>query len=350
MRGAMLLNYTKKKNWDLKDFFNDLDLLCIPFDRLVSRLNYKTEHFHFRAMAESIEYLRGADIPQLSWEECCLRRADEILRLNRERYFIAYSGGIDSTTALVSLLRAWPKAEQKKISIFLTHNSIEENPRFFKKYITSFEIFNFFQEPSQRVLAEKAMLIMGELGDQLFGSDLLALGCGAFGDISLRGNYKIYVPKILELYLGRRSVAAKIFDRLQPIADEAPFPIHNTHDFLWWYNFTQKWQHVKFRFLELTDWDLRAQYDSHVLNFFDTPYFQKWSLENHDRKIRDTWGSYKFEAKDFIFNFTKDPEDLNLMKVQSLKNSYIFNRKRIAVADGYRSVDTLGDLREYVIK
>jgi hypothetical protein len=57
-----------------------------------------------------------------------------------------------------------------------------------------------------------------------------------------------------------------------------------------------------------------------VKAFFDTPNFQKWSVNNHDKKIGTTWKSYKGELKQFVFNFNKDKVWFtHKTKVQSLR-------------------------------
>ena len=44
------------------------------------------------------------------------------------------------------------------------------------------------------------------------------------------------------------------------------------------------------------------------MNFFITDDFQKWSIVNDNLKIKDTLESYKFTAKDYIFDYTSDAD------------------------------------------
>jgi PP-loop superfamily ATP-utilizing enzyme len=46
-----------------------------------------------------------------------------------------YSGGIDSTLVIISLLKNASEEERNNITILLSENSIGENPNFYKDHI-----------------------------------------------------------------------------------------------------------------------------------------------------------------------------------------------------------------------
>lgn len=93
--------------------------------------------------------------------------------------------------------------------------------------------------------------------------------------------------------------------------------------------------------------DLRLRYHDQILHFYDTPEFQKWSLDNHDLKIRRTMDSYKWKAKEYIHNFTKDPRQLELVKIQSLEKIYFLDEKRLAITADFHAVFSNEDLVTY---
>lgn len=344
-----LLNYTRKHAWDV-EFMPRPELFLPPFERAVSRVGYQTDLFHFVKAAESIEDLKQLPPSKMTWAECCIKRAEELLQLDKDRYYISYSGGIDSTAILVAILQAWPQDALKRVTVVLSHQSIEENPTFFDQHITKFHLRNYYLPLDEMLLKENAIFINGELGDQLFGSDMLMTGCKAFGDQVLKSDYKDAVPKILDRVLKRRleNGGNAIFEHFHPIVEECPFPIRTAHDFFWWFNFTQKWQHVKYRYLEMVTWNPKARYGEHVQTFYDSIDFQNWSLTNHDLKIRDTWESYKFVNKEFIYDYTKDEAQMKLVKVQSLVKTYFLTEKNIAVDSHFEPVKSLKDLQRYV--
>lgn len=342
-----LLNLSFKTGQSLKSIISPEDLLFDPFDKAISRLKYKPDLFNYDLQSETVASIQKLGKAK-TWEECCAERALQLLKLNYENYWFAYSGGIDSTGMLTSILKFWPAKELSRVSIALTHHSVEENPFFFDKYVVKFNLINTLSPLSKMLLKGHTLLVTGELGDQLFGSDILGAGSRQYGDEVLFKNYKDVAPQIIEAYIGAKGPGKSIFEHFHPIVEESPFPIKTAHDFFWWLNFSQKWQHVKFRFIESKGWDLAAKYGSHIQHFYDSPSFQSWSLQNHDLKIRDTWQSYKFTAKEYLADFTKDPGQLNLIKIQSLEKTYVIDEKRIGVDSNYKPIRNFEELRRYV--
>lgn len=345
----MLLNFTKKR-WD-KSFFPEKinhQLMFDPFCRVVSRIEYKPDLFYFDLNAEFIPDLIKDNSDLLTWEECCHQRALELLALNKDEYIMSWSGGIDSTTALIAIVKTWPSEALKKVKVFLSHASILENPNFFDKTVSRFSLLSSMQDVSYKLKERNAILITGELGDQLFGSDILGPGVEKFGDDVLRKDYKEYAHQIIDLWIRREGPGKQIFERFHPMVTEAPFPIKSTFDFFWWMNFSQKWQHVKYRFVEQSGWNLDAKYNQQIIHFFDTVNFQKWSLNNHDLKIGNNWASYKLEAKKFIVQFTGNALDMNQKKIPSLALRNFLVQKRIAVTSDLQEVKTDMELERYV--
>jgi hypothetical protein len=339
--------FTRRRPQDIT-FTPRPELLYFPMPILTSRLEYRPDLFHFELKAETVAELRAMKLPKLSWEECCLHRAEQLLGLDREVYELSYSGGIDSTCAMVALLRVWSAKDLKKLRIRLSHHSIDENPTFFDRYITRFRLRNSVHEPSASLLKSGALMITGELGDQLAGSDLLVNAARKFGASIIKADYREAAPRILELATRTPGTGKPYFEHLHPMIEECPFPIRTAHDFFWWFNFSQKWQHVKYRYAESASWDLRVRLGTHLEHFYDTPHFQRWSLDNHDLKIRDTAESYKFTAKEFIYGFTKDRAQLGLLKRQSLATTYVLDKRRIAITANHEAVTSLEELKQYV--
>lgn len=106
---------------------------------------------------------------------------------------------------------------------------------------------------------------------------------------------------------------------IQPQLSQAPLPIVSTFDFLWWLNFSMKWQGVYFRCLhDGGDPPLlgRATNMNDILgcirHFFDDPSFECWSCieDFHCLKMPclTDWKTYKEPLKSYIKRFTGDDE------------------------------------------
>lgn len=346
-----LLNFTKKTcGTNFLASALKPELLYNPFCRTVSRIEYCPDLFQYDLKAEYLPDFFKKKIPSYSWEECCYRRAKELLDLGRSQYYISWSGGIDSTVMIISLLLTWPRDALKKVIIYLSHSSVYENPAVFDLCIAQLPLRSSLVDISSELVGSDALLVTGELGDQMFGSDILGPAAKTYGDQILWKNYKETVPGVIDLWNRKEGTGRAIFEHFHPIVEECPFPIRTTYDFFWWLNFSQKFQHVKYRFVELCSWDLRAKYGKQILHFFDTPYFQRWSLDNHDLKIGKTWESYKLEAKKFIVKFTKNSEDYKQDKIPSLALRNFLVEKRLAVNSAYQAIQTPEELEYYVRK
>ncbi len=252
-----------------------------------------------------------------TFEEICNERAQELLaradQLNA-RFYVSYSGGIDSTLMLVSLLKNATLRQKENIVVLLSDESIAENPNFYRDHIwgklrtDSIEMFPY-------LLGTDAMFVGGEHNDQLFGSDMMGKLIVRFGPEIIQQLYKketfrTFFGELLGDDVEAREFYLDLFERLK---DAAPIPIVTNHDYLWWINFSLKWQVVFMRMLSrisprnaprIGKGYLRTRYD----HFYTTDDFQLWSLNNPEKKIKDRWNTYKWPCKDIIYGYTGDAE------------------------------------------
>lgn len=254
----------------------------------------------------------------LTYEECCQKRAAELLELSdrlNQPIYVCYSGGIDSTMVVISFLKQRELEQLKKqLVIVLTPDSVDENPVFYRDYIRN----NFTMVSGERLgtfFDGQRIIVGGEHNDQLFGTDIV--------DKMVKHNnietvFAPYHRDALVPYLIKYEVPSASanwwYDMMEWHAKQAPCEIKTTFDLLWWFNFSFKWQTVYFRMLLRVDNSLRHLVNHEFVgtyfhHFFSTEDFQKWSMLNPQLKIRNNnWKDYKFHAKDLIFDFNKDAE------------------------------------------
>jgi hypothetical protein len=253
---------------------------------------------------------------QKTFEEICNERAKELLdrsdRLGAE-INVFYSGGIDSTLLLISLLKNATPEQKMKITVLMSEESIMENPNFYRDHIRG-KLRTASAAMFPYLLGSKQMLIGGEHNDQLFGSDMVGKLITRFDPSIMhqlynRDNFfkffneKIDDPAVTNFYLD-------LFERLK---DAAPVPVSTHFDFLWWINFSLKWQSVFMRMLSYAAPRNVAAIDreyiaSRYVHFYGTEDFQLWSMNNMDKKIKDKWNTYKWPCKDIIYDYTGDAE------------------------------------------
>ncbi|MEM1137240.1 MAG: hypothetical protein AAGI07_15485, partial [Bacteroidota bacterium] len=271
-------------------------------------------------------------IPQeatnLSFGEICKLRAEYIVGNTEGKLKLLWSGGIDSTVALISILQRLETLDQiDRLEVLYSDESIKEFPSFYqeicnrnlKKEQISSCIFDHIY-PSDNI-------ITGENGDQLFGSDKLKVPVitkDAFKP------YKEILYFLISRKLGTEKFSHQIIDYLAPQIKKSSVPIKTLYDYLWWMNFSLKWQSVSMRLihgLERTRNDL----EKNTFHFFKDALFERWSVSNHHLKIKEDWKSYKYIAKEYIFHFHKNEEYfINKEKEQSLKEVLVRNKKPFA--------------------
>ncbi|MEO1695491.1 MAG: hypothetical protein AAFR55_09665 [Pseudomonadota bacterium] len=300
--------------------------------------------FPYEARHPIPERVEAPDTDGGMFARLCDRRARDIVgRARREgkAIHLLWSGGIDSTCACVSLLRALgdtpmtvgerrktATSELDRLIIYETHESQREYPAFAKRVLSKRIKRRTFKHVGE-AFSDKAITVTGEFGDQMFGS-AKALGL-SFDD--LREDWRTALPKRLNAELGSRQRAASAMRFLAPHIADAPVPIEDLFTCLWWLNFSLKWQAVHTRMFASVPNMTFAAYENRVAHFFATDDFQVWALSNAGRGIGTRWSSYKWPARQVITAFTGDAVyAAEKNKVPSLKGLIRPGVKRAAIA------------------
>lgn len=225
---------------------------------------------------------------------------------------VLYSGGIDSTLILVSLLKAGsPEEIKKNVLVLLNEVSIHENPNFYYDHIirkfrcaSSYGFRDFLGKPGY-------MVITGEGNDQLFGSAVLRDFVHNWGEqiIHEYATNKL-MADLIDLKVKNRSHSERLVDVFNLNFDRAPIELPTVFHKFWWLNFTLKWQSVYMRLLAYTRPEYRSNIDleHNYSTFFHIDDLQQWVLKNHNDLIGDTWLTYKQPCKDIIYDYNKDVE------------------------------------------
>jgi hypothetical protein len=276
-----------------------------------------------------------------SLEQVCNARAHELLtRADRldTRIYTLWSGGIDSTLALVSLLKNATDDQKKRITVLLSRNSIAENTNFYYSFIRG-RLDTDVSSALPAVLGSKNILVSGEHNDQLFGSDIMASLIPKHGPGIIHQPYDRTI--LLEHFtnvLKNAPLADFYLKQFERLPAASPIPIVSLFEFVWWINFSLKWQTVYTRTLTYTTPTNAAGITPEYLRdyyapFYNTDEFQLWSLNNPDKRIKDSWVSYKWPCKEIIYDFTKDADYRDTkIKVGSLASFVISKRS-------YRALD-----------
>lgn len=248
-----------------------------------------------------------------------------------QKLTVLYSGGIDSTTILVSLLMTATQDElNKHVLILLSDRSIKENPNFYSRYIIRHfncaSSYNF----SRYLGAPGHMLINGEGNDQLFGSAILYIYGDHFGNkIFSQSITTDLMIELIDFRLNHIEKSTALTSVLEKLFIDTPVSLPTVFHRFWWINFTLKWQCV---YLRLLAWS-QSRYRSNIKpgynysTFFHDDNFQLWSMKNSDDLIPSSWKDYKWHSKKMIYDFNGDQD-------------YYFNKTKLG------SLSSLCDLKK----
>ena len=268
-----------------------------------------------------------------SFHALCLQRGHDLVSEaieSEQAIQVLWSGGIDSTVALIALLTAARQRERLDLlEVLLSLESVHENPRFFAAFIQNKLRVVPVAHPVFRFLEDEKLIVTGEHGDQLFGSDYLSTYVAAG---TAEWPYADLLPLIVANKLGDSRQVDVVLEYLKPQIDTAPVPIVSLFDLFWWLNFSLKWQHVTMRTAVYRRKNVHQTYKA-LRHFFRDSRFQQWALSNRANTVVTDWQDYKQQARQFILDFTGDEEYYNQKKKEVSLHAYsakaIANRGRL---------------------
>lgn len=309
---GVLVSFNTENMSDIP-FYKDMYavLTSLATTSRIPELSEQLDFFNFKSICPI------PNIPavfNMSFAECCDESAIKVLQeAESKQVLLSWSGGIDSTIMLTAILRNGYDSNKHKIKILCDSASVKEYVWFFYNVILQkFETQHIDRSGSYN---EDTIVYTGDLGDQVFGSEMATTMIPKYGGDFI---YKPYKDGMYQFYGDTKGDNGKrIFEHYLPVVDYAPFKIDTIFDFIWWWNFSQKWQHCKIRQLM---WGSLSKLKYHYNNrsFYDTDNFQLWSIFNQDKKIGKTLESYKLIGKEYVVEYTKDNNFLKKPKVSSI--------------------------------
>jgi len=228
-------------------------------------------------------------------------------------WIIMWSGGIDSTTVLTSILKNTTPADRNNIYVACNRISVYENPRFFYDHIRpNFKLLDSTFLKTDKELLNKYYVMSGEFSDQLHTG---VMTMSMFHNCPNDWRRDVYRdPDLLINFIadktGKES-AVWYYDRLINNIKSTNLPIENYHDFFWWIQFNVMWAAVKLRPIfhgASADKNLLELYNTNFISWFENSDYQQWAMcNNHnDTKYGNHIGEYKCEIKKYIYEFDRN--------------------------------------------
>ena len=238
-----------------------------------------------------------------TFEELTNRRAVELWDIGKP-IRLWWSGGIDSTCALVSLLKT--KRLDTSLTVYLSKASVQENPRFYdllvnKKINLQWHSFDNYVYDNDQLWDGQTINVNGGGGDELF----LAISSYT----SIEDFFKIKDHDWINVMKD-----SDMLNTAEKYIDMSPYKPKTCWELLWW--FARSIDDLLSRYLSP-----RFLKDPSVYHleypFFYTDYFEKWALSNPYAGHNGDYGTYKWPMKKYIYDYDKNEDYLYTKQKES---------------------------------
>jgi len=275
-----------------------------------------------------------------TFKEICEDTARDIINEGKS-IDIYWSGGVDSTAVVVAFLNVC--TDFKQLNIVYDTGGIEEYPLFYEKYVK-----DITEKPINRwiyhdVNLDDNIIVSGHPAGFLV--QYSGQGRNSFGQDGYKGALTGFKESDYKTMPWRDAFLDEDFiENITPQIDNSPIEIKSIADLRWWLNFSMKWQSenmTPLRFLEKLNYNKMKNCKA----FFSTDDFQKWSMWNYDKNLRDVLPPYKIDFKEIIYDLVKDEDyytnkkkEFSARRLSNLRN---LNKKRVfkGVDDQYNIID-----------
>jgi len=316
---------------------------AFPWYDTVNRvIKHELDPFIVETPLETVHDIKK-NLKQHKYEDLMNQRATELLALNKPIY-VMWSGGIDSTAVLVALLKNATPQQIESIHVVCSMDSVNEYPEFWGDITKIFKgrIKSAHFHPAE--FCKQGIVVTGELADQCFGSDVLYKVSALYGYDAVHKPWQDVMPKLYNEVYGPN----KIIEKYEQTLSASVFPIKTAFDWMWWFNFTNKWNHVSYAMLGMDGWGDPATLFNNVHRFHGTVEFQQWSMQNQDLKIKKyDITSYKYIAKEYVVSYTKHESYLKKRKEPSLGRLWKLKKPQYGITPQLEYL-TLEQIEEYV--
>lgn len=282
---------------------------------------YNRKGTNFLPTKYNMQNLPGFCMPNIdpnynnSWEQVSDKRCVELRKTHFDRpWTVLWSGGIDSTVIMTSIIKNLPKSDYENITVACSAMSIWENPRFYFDYIKpNFKIVHSEWATSKEAIDQEVYMINGEPADQLFGGVGISPNL-IFHDASfMKKNIRTHKNNAIDFLSSKtdKKFAEWYCDVVITNAATAGVEINTLHDMLWWANFNHTWAAIKFRYLLYGHWKNiknASFFLDKFIHWFDSDDYQSWSLYNqtNDQVFNKTAAEYKLAAKKYIYSLDRN--------------------------------------------
>lgn len=242
--------------------------------------------------------------------------------------YVCWSGGVDSTSILVGILRVASPEFLKKLIVLHNDRSVVENAYFYYTYIDKklktgdIDLFNITPDNYDKIL-----IADGEAGNQCMGhNSVQKLLYNQRFDLLNRPWRDI--KNLSELLIGSNDFNIQM---IKESIVHSPVPIVTGYDFLWWVNFNFKFDDVLLRKIHsytknlITPEQTKDFYNNSLYRFYAHPDMQIWSMLTTDIRRESLPITPKYFPKKYIYDFDQNEFWFYNKKEEGSNTDVMFN-------------------------
>lgn len=243
-------------------------------------------------------------------------------------WIVHWSGGIDSTLILASIIKNLPRSDWQNITVACNRSSVFENPVFFEQWVRpNFGLIDSGSVIGPGRLTDRSVyMINGEPHDQIcFGSMTYTLLELDRMNLDIWNHPGAMIDYVADYdFRGPRpgfAFAEWFYRKITESIRSSSLPLRTGHQMFWWFHFSWLWAGVKLRLLQFyPDSSLEIFRDSFI-HWFDSPQYQQWAMHQALRDEVFLLPHFKIHAKNYIHSVDHN-HYYNMYKLKTASVSY----------------------------
>lgn len=255
-------------------------------------------------------------LQSVSLEKTCELTVQKIVSENPGPYYIYWSGGIDSTLALVSFLKL---VDHQNLAVLCSSASLDENLYFYKNFLKDkIRIID-----SQSDLPTDGTHITGDCGDTIWATLDESFFADAETQKQLYQPWQQYFNNFEPPKFWRSSQGLDFMEYCEQFFSGSGRTIDTLFEARWWFYLNCKSQ-------SKAVYKLAGSFsnapDIRMVHFYENHHMDAWSWHNVNNMIQGhDWKTYKWPAKDIIYAYDGN-QDYRTNKTKGYSSGLEYHR------------------------
>jgi hypothetical protein len=254
-----------------------------------------------------IDLVRSLEIDKLTFANVTDQRFVKLAnQYNDKPWLVCWSGGIDSTVIVTSIIKNLPAEKRSNVVIYCDPGSVWESPVFFHQHILpNFSVIDstlFYQNFDS--YQDQFYIIDGEPADCLWGNRHVPY----LKDLALL-DWKQHLTKLVEyidLTVKHRDSAQWLVESVADNTQSVDLPIKTVSQWFWWVNFNFMYIDTFMRKAYAKSIAL-TQLNRFYVNWYHSQEYNQWSIQQqimHNNRFDPS--TYKLDAKIYVSDLFKN--------------------------------------------